>query len=173
MSTCMYIHYTCTCTCTCRTLHCILFTFFFFSFCLFWLVSVWEHLRWRTLTPSLKRICLASVSSLSWISWILLLRRVSLVAMCSLWSISSYQSLPGKTDQKCTCMTLHWSGKFLLLNTVKQQISAQDLFMQIMPVKHRSQKILSPYVTMHWMLECINKNCINLSRGPFWLTNFA
>lgn len=124
MSTCMYIH--CihvhtlyTCTCTCCTLHCILFTFFVVALRLFWLVSVWEHLRWRTLTPSLKRICLASVSSLSWISWILLLRRVSLVAMCSLWSISSYQSLPGKTDQKCTCMTLHWSGKFLLLHLCK------------------------------------------------------
>ena len=27
---------------------------------------------------------------------------------------------------------------------------------------------LVPYITMHKMLECINKNCINLSRGPFW-----
>ena len=46
-------------------------------------------------------------------------------------------------------------------------------FIQIMRVKHWSHKFvlhktfIMPYVTIHKALECVNKNCINLSRGPF------
>ena len=59
---------------------------------------------------------------------------------------------------------------YIILYTLKRQISAWDLFMRIMRVKCWSHKFVlhkflshHNYVTMHKALERIN-----LSRGPFW-----
>ena len=62
---------------------------------------------------------------------------------------------------------------FSILCTVKRYLSAQVLFMRIMQVKWPSHKfvlhkILSRHMfVMHATFKRINKNCLNILRGPF------
>ena len=40
--------------------------------------------------------------------------------------------------------------------------------LSVTPLAFHINLYIMPYITAHKVLERINKNCINLSRGPFW-----